>query len=220
MNNKKICFIICVNNKQYLSECQYYINNLIVPQGYEIDCITVWDAPSMTSGYNAAMKASEAKYKIYIHQDVFLVKKDFLFELLELFENDEIGMVGMIGSEKLPSDGCMWNGIRVGTIYSSNVYKAQQLKFLFGNGCKYKEVEAIDGLLMATQYDLDWREDLFKGWDFYDVSQSAEFIKNGYQVVVPNLKEPWCLHDDGFLDLDNYDESRKIYLREYKGIKE
>ena len=73
MNNKKICFIICVNNKQYLSECQYYINNLIVPQGYEIDCITVWDAPSMTSGYNAAMKASDAKYKIYIHQDVFLV---------------------------------------------------------------------------------------------------------------------------------------------------
>ena len=73
---------------------------------------------------------------------------------------------------------------------------------------------------MATQYDLDWREDLFKGWDFYDVSQSAEFIKNGYQVVVPNLKDPWCLHDDGFLNLNNYDESRKIYLSEYKGIKE
>ncbi len=27
-------------------------------------------------------------------------------------------------------------------------------------------VECIDGLLMATQYDVPWREDLFDGFDF------------------------------------------------------
>ena len=31
------------------------------------------------------------------------------------------------------------------------------------------EVEGVDGLLMATQYDIPWREDLFDGWDFYDL---------------------------------------------------
>ena len=31
------------------------------------------------------------------------------------------------------------------------------------------EVEAIDGLLMATQYDIPWREYLFYMWVFYDV---------------------------------------------------
>ena len=55
----------------YLDERVYYINKLEIPTEYEIDIITVRDADSMTSGYNAAMQTSDAKYKIYIHQDVF-----------------------------------------------------------------------------------------------------------------------------------------------------
>lgn len=43
---------------------------------------------------------------------------------------------------------------------------------------------AIDGLLMAAQYDVEWREDLFRGFHFYDTSQSLEFQKHGYQVGV------------------------------------
>ena len=77
------------------------------------------------------------------------------------------------------------------------------------------EVEAIDGLLMATQYDIPWREDLFDKWDFYDVSQSLEFIRHGYKVVVPYMEKPWCIHDDGFVNLVNYYGEREKLLREY-----
>ncbi len=41
----------------------------------------------------------------------------------------------------------------------------------------YEQVRVIDGLIMVTQYDLPWREDLFLGWHFYDVSQCLEFLK-------------------------------------------
>lgn len=41
------------------------------------------------------------------------------------------------------------------------------------------DVTAIDGMFMATQYDISWREDLFDGWDFYDISQSCEFTRGG-----------------------------------------
>lgn len=51
MNDKKICFIVCVNNDMYIDECVYYIRNLEIPSEYEIDIITVQDAGSMTSGY-------------------------------------------------------------------------------------------------------------------------------------------------------------------------
>jgi hypothetical protein len=77
------------------------------------------------------------------------------------------------------------------------------------------EVEAIDGLLMATQYDIPWRDDLFDKWDFYDVSQSLEFIRHGYKVVVPYMETPWCIHDDGFVNLKNYYEEREKLLKEY-----
>lgn len=98
MNDKKICFILCVNNDMYLDECVYYINKLEIPTEYEIDIITVRDADSMTSGYNAAMQTSDAKYKIYIHQDVFLIKKDMIYDILRIFEDNNIGMIGMIGT--------------------------------------------------------------------------------------------------------------------------
>ena len=56
---------------------------------------------------------------------------------------------------------------------------------------------------------------MFDKWDFYDCSQSMEFRRHGYQVAVPNMKEPWCVHDCGFIDLKQYDNERKKFVREY-----
>ena len=109
----------------------------------------------------------------------------------------------------------MWNGPRIGKLYFNMIYQSGESVIGEIEG-KYQEVEAIDGLLMATQYDVPWREDLFDKWDFYDISQSAEFLKAGYKVVVPNQTHPWCIHDDGFFNLKNYYNARKVFLEEYK----
>ena len=71
MNDHKFCFIICTNNDLYLNECLHYIDHLVIPEGYEVDVLTIQDAISITTGYNEGMHASDAKYKIYMHQDVF-----------------------------------------------------------------------------------------------------------------------------------------------------
>lgn len=217
MNDKKICFILCVNNDMYLDECVYYINKLEIPTEYEIDIITVRDADSMTSGYNAAMQTSDAKYKIYIHQDVFLIKKDMIYDILRIFEDNNIGMIGMIGTQKIPDDGCMWHGERIGRIYTNNILCSKEFIASEKNEKPYMQVEAVDGLFIATQYDIIWREDLFTGWDFYDASQSKEFSASGYKIVVPYMESPWCVHDEGFLNLDRYDHYRQIFLDEYMG---
>ena len=36
----------------------------------------------MTSGYNNAMKKTDAKYKVYLHQDVFILNHNFLMDIL------------------------------------------------------------------------------------------------------------------------------------------
>lgn len=108
MDSKKICFIICVNNDMFFKEALYYINKLNIPDGYTIDCITIYDATSMASGYNEGMLASDAKYKIYMHQDVLIINPDFLFYMLDIFKDNTIGMLGITGPEKMPSNGIMW----------------------------------------------------------------------------------------------------------------
>lgn len=211
---QKVCFIICSNDELYTSECLYYIDHLSVPEGYQIEVLTIEDAKSMTAGYNEAMQCSEAKYKVYLHQDTFIINPDFIPDFLDVFRQDEnIGMIGVIGSPKLPENGIAWKGERCGMLYEQCVYDT--LTFSKGNE-HLTEVEAIDGLLMITQYDIPWREDLFDKWDFYDCSQSQEFIRQGYKVVVPAMKEPWCVHDCGLMNLRNYEEERLKFLKEYR----
>ena len=85
MNTHKFCFIICTNNEIYLEECIHYINHLLIPEGYEIDLITITEATSMTEGYNQGMTSSDAKYKIYMHQDVFIINPNFMNDVLTVF---------------------------------------------------------------------------------------------------------------------------------------
>lgn len=221
MDSNKFCFIICANNPVLLEECIHYIQHLIIPDGYEIDLLTIGDAVSMTSGYQEAMEQSDARYKIYMHQDVFILNKYFLKDLLSVFEADSrIGMIGMVGYETVSPDGIMWHKKRVGEIYQkkkieSYIDYGEYRYSLSSDGYTYAAV--VDGLLMATAYDLPWNTQELKHFDFYDAFQSMEFLKSGYKIAVPTQRNPWCLHDDNQLsNLVHYDQYRQIFMEKYK----
>ncbi|MBR1598191.1 MAG: glycosyltransferase family protein [Lachnospiraceae bacterium] len=214
MDEGKVCFIMCVNDSQYEAEAAYYISRLLVPEGYSIDLLSVWDASGMAAGYNEAMSVSDAKYKVYLHQDTMIIEKDFITRMLNIFRDPSVGMMGMVGSVSLPEDCIMWHGDRIGRLYCCNVTHMDDWLVGAVSG-EYQEVKAIDGFLMATQYDIPWREDVFNKWDFYDVSQSFEFRNAGYKVVVPDMKTPWCIHDAGFMNLDNYYGERDKFMGLY-----
>ncbi|MBQ7920627.1 MAG: glycosyltransferase family protein [Lachnospiraceae bacterium] len=213
MDDKKVCFIICVNDDVYFSECVKYIQWLYVPEGIEIEILEIRGAVSMTSGYNEGMRCTDAKYKVYLHQDVFIKNRNFIKDIIDIFNADtQIGMIGMVGSEKLPANAVMWSGPRI--VYSQTT-PWEEYQYRMEDG--YCEVTCVDGLLIATQYDVEWREDIFTGWDFYDISQSFEMRRNGWKVVVPIQRNAWYIHDDKVvLQLWNYNSSRKVFLEEYK----
>lgn len=213
VKDKEVCFIICSNDQLYTEECLYYIAHLHVPDGYQINVLTIEDARSMTAGYNEGMCASDAKYKVYLHQDVFIINRNFIQDFLDVFEQDEkIGMIGMVGASRLSTAGIMWEGARQGALYNWKVRETKEVRM---SDDVLTQVEVIDGFLMITQYDIPWREDLFDGWDFYDCSQSKEFARRGYKVVVPRQGKPWCIHNSGCVSLMNYDMERLKFIREY-----
>ena len=213
---QEFCFIICTNDPVYAQECIYYINHLTVPEKIEIDILTVEEAKSLASGYNEAMQCSQAKYKVYLHHDTFIINPHFIQDCLDIFARDpQIGMLGNVGVKAMPSSGVMWDADRYGMLYEQHIYETELLANGIDSESAYLEVEAVDGFLMVTQYDIPWREDLFDKWDFYDCSQSMEFIRQGYKVVVPNMKQPWCVHDCGFINLKNYDVEKEKFIREY-----
>ena len=220
MNDHKFAFIICTNDTRLLEECLHYIDHLIIPEGYETELLTVTGAECITRAYNEAMQASDAKYKIYMHQDVFILNLNLLTDLLTIFASDpQIGMIGMVGYEKVSPDGIMWHTDRSGDLYmrSPKIPYPALSDYRYNIVDGYNYVAEIDGLFMATSYDLPWDTAKLNGWDFYDAFQSIHFLLKGYKIAVPCQKHPWCMHDDNkFPSLFHYDQYRQLFLQTYR----
>ena len=218
MDDRKICFISCVNNVEDYEECLLYLKQLDIPNGMEIEVLSIEQADSMTAGYSSAMHSSNAKYKIYLHQDVYIIKHDFLYDILRIFrKHRDVGLIGLAGSAHLPDSAIWWQDtssyMHLAQIPCSELIEVQK------KGCiesDFAYMEAVDGLLMATQYDVEWREDVFKGWHFYDISACMEFLKAGYRIAVPRQDKPWCIHECGskWLD-DGYLHWRQVFWNTY-----
>lgn len=155
----KIAVITCVNNEEEYAQALSYINRLHVPDGYELDVIAVREASSMAAGYQMAMEHTDARYKIYMHQDTFIINREFLRDMLSVFRSDDrIGAIGMVGCDDVPINAqavAAWN---VGCVYHNCI--PARVQYTQRADRQPVDVEAVDGLLLATQHDVRWREDL------------------------------------------------------------
>lgn len=220
VNDRKICFITCVNDPHLFDRARQYMRLLQVPEGFEVEYVPITDAASMTSGYNRAMKMTDAKYKIYLHQDVFIIYPNFLLDILRLFaKHSYVGMLGMIGiGSPLPEDAVWVKAPNsYGKLYGLNYDSPGELMLIQFRDFlgEYQKARVVDGMLIATQYDLPWREDLFTGWHFYDTSQSMEFVKKGYEVGIVKQHVPWTIHACDVNQMIGYEEARRIFVQEY-----
>lgn len=217
-NPDKICFITCVNDEDWYSECLLYLQHLEMPEGMQAEYLPIRGAKSMCAGYNEGLRRSDAKYKVYLHQDTLVVNKQMVRDLKALFADESIGAVGVIGCRNLPRSGIWWDGMRT---YGRVLHACEPESVVDSVGMQpegaYMEVEAVDGLFIAMQYDIPWREELFTGWHLYDTSICKEVQRSGKRVVVPNQTEEfWCIHCPKEKPLaSDYRGYQKTFLKEY-----
>lgn len=196
MDTRGIAFIICKNDTAWFEECVRYIQDLYIPEGYTVDVLSIEDAGSVSLAYNAAMESSGAKYKIYLYEDTFIFHKDLIPDMLKIFNEDSsVGMIGMVGCQKvLPDMGCRqhWD---MGRVYVDDGLRVRDYDLRSGQNAKesYSFAEAIDGFLIATQYDLKWQEELADGRSC-SVSHSLDMTAFGKKIVIPWQVKPWCCH--------------------------
>ncbi len=227
-------FITCVDDETQYDICLRYVEALQIPSGYAMEKIAVFGATSMAEGYQRAMEASTARYKIYIHQDAYLVHRALLSELVNLFRTyPRLGMVGVTGGTRLPASvlfsmnnpfhsyGREWDYRRPGGPSSllgpANRRRLHftRLRSFVGD---YLPAVAVDGFFMATQYDIPWIHPQF-GFDLYDQVQALEFIKAGLEVGVARQETIWCVHWGPLQEPSREQHrSRQIGLRYKAGV--
>jgi len=207
LNPRAVAFISCVNDEAQYRTCLRYIDALEIPSGYTLEKIAVLGATSMAEGYQRAMEASAARYKIYVHQDTYVIHQGLLPEFLHLFRTfPRLGMVGVLGATQLPASGLWWVNNsrncygRVWEYYHPAGFPAS----LFAKGVlhfsryrsfvsDYMPVAVVDGIFMATQYDIPWISPV-GGFMLYDQVHSLEFVRAGLEVGVARQEAIWCLH--------------------------
>jgi hypothetical protein len=143
-------------------------------------------------------------------------------------------MVGVMGTTRLPASGIWWvnnashsygwdwlyvrlasvlRGISLLPTSYQRRLRFQRLRSFVGD---YLPAVAVDGLLMATQYDLPWIDPL-GGFMLYDQVQSLEFIKAGLEVGIARQEAIWCIHWGPLEDLSDERHLRREADIQYMG---
>lgn len=233
----EIACIMCANDEDYIKEMILYLKRQKMPEGDHLSLYIVRGAKSMTAGYELARKSIPAEIKIYMHQDTFIFDEEYLMNLVETLRSADYAMLGLAGTKKLPGSAiwgesdpddmrfCLYQDFVLQVLEAvtdASAVSSRELSADMSTGEECQEVESIDGVLMATREDVPWREDLFKGFHFYDISQCMEYKRRGYWVgIFENGGRAGVLHEVNVSKNDAYErlyeEARRRFLQEYHG---
>ena len=211
MNWKKIAVIIHKTDENFYNQLVTEIKSLKLPKGFKLEILPA-EGTERFAAYNKQMKKSDAKYKIYVDEKISVLDKNIFQKIIQIFRVDKkIGVIGVSGAINFSTHGiCLDSVQRCGKVFFRTEKKFVNWGDIKGD---FKAVESVDGFFMATQYDFDWREDIFHATSFGDNAQCLEFRRKGYSVVVLNCEEPpiWFAQDKWVIDED----SRNNFLNEY-----
>jgi len=134
----------------------------------------------ISKAYNRAADRAKHDILIFMHNDVFLFKKNWVAEIADFIEkNPSSGVVGLYGAKTLRRDG----SFRGKTIVHSKKDFPSMKK-------THERVAVVDGLLMAMNKEVfkkagGFNEDFF--FHFYDKDLSLRIMKRGYQNYILSI---------------------------------
>jgi Glycosyltransferase like family len=213
-----VAFLCCSDDESKLARLEGSIHALEPHPGTDVGLFAVHERESIGRAYNRLLdQAAGWRYKVYVHQDVVLLNRGLVADLLRLFRHRALALVGVAGVRFLPPSYVWWNGSGLYGRVLEDHGRGPELRDFGDPDGDYARVECVDGLFLATQYDLPWDERI-PGFHFYDVAQSTRFLLRGYDVGVARQHDAWVRHDIGERDdrpSPAYESSRLAFAQIY-----
>ena len=189
-----IAFIVYGDDEWIISENIDYINSLIIPEGLSIEIIKVIGNEELSDKLEAGRVQTNAKVKIYLNQNSYIIDKNFVLKILKAFEdNPKVGIIGTRGCYKnIDTDKIEFIG--------NNLYQQYGLGSQIGilkEGYEQGIIEtlAIDNHIMITAKDTPWGGNSSNA----NIVKSVELRHMGYNTAVIVEDNPMVLFDNGIL---------------------
>ncbi|MCQ2204757.1 MAG: glycosyltransferase family protein [Bacteroidales bacterium] len=193
-----ISFIICSTNK---SLPPLFEQNIKETVGCEYEIIVIDNSNNQYSifeAYNEGIKRSKYEYLVFCHDDIMFRTNNVGNVLKNAFQDDKIGLVGVIGTCLLPRMPFGWWAAGKKYYVGSVIGSRKKDKVVSGykkldiGVCSYSDAVACDGLFLAIpkrlfdKGSLNWDNETFTGFHCYDLDICMQTIQAGYKVVVAN----------------------------------
>lgn len=186
-------FIIFYKEEQCLNRCISCINDFEIPQGVSLDVLGVSEGESVSEAYDFAMNESEADYKVYVRENVYIVNRHFLSDMIAYMEaNPDVAMAGPVGGEK-QGRFIEWTKGKINIV---NSVRADS--FAKGEGT----ADYLLGELLVTRTDISWKTDR-EQW--FDIRHCERLREEGFRLGVFPQSEPWCVWEYGAVGCERND---------------
>ena len=192
MNEKGIAILVWKRNEEHYANCIEGLRQLQYPAGYEVQVYTLTDQDTFTKQCSSVLAESDAKYKIYLSDEMRITALTFVQDMLNIFADGTIGMIGFFGSTELPlSANIMDAPNKYGSVFMPAGGVLEEMRFGEGTADVIADVRAILPSLFVTQYDVPWDAN-YTGQYYAVQEQCRNFTRRGYRVVVPIVETPFC----------------------------
>ena len=187
---KEVCFIIYKSKYIEYADTIEYIKELIIPLDVNVDCLVIEGHEKQENAYEEGRLATKAKYKVYLNANDYILNKNFICEVMNIFaQNERIGIVGLMGG--IEKEG---KYIKYGQSQEDSIVFGvrQEKERIIEN--TIKEVSILEESVIVTTMDIPWIDDTDNRL-MNIAEQCKEIIKQGYKVVVARQETPWCMRE-------------------------
>ena len=214
-DERKIAVLARKTDQARYDFCMFSLQNAGWPAGYAVEYFTIDAVRPYAAQVNKVLAVTDAKYKIYINDDVCLVRKQAIEEMLAIFQDESIGMLGVVGSQSLPVGGNLMDSpYKRGVIYLPAEGDVSEMRFGDAAG-DVVDVRCLLPSFFATQRDFSWDECDYKRQYYAVLAHCRAMEISGGRVVVPLPAEVWCAYQVKEVSFDADEGERKRFLAAY-----
>jgi len=165
MDEEKIAIIIYRQEDASYQRLMEQLATLEIPEIHgrpaEVEVVTMEGDGGRAAAYNAGMRQSSARCKVYLDTAVAWLNPRLLKMILEIFQwPGHVGMVGFFGSS-LPLDGDFRHARRKFGHFAWAEPQSGNVQQTHGeSGIFCQRVQAVDGTCLATCEDVPWDEEV------------------------------------------------------------
>lgn len=185
-----ISIIICARRPDISSELKENIKNTI---GVNYELVIIDNSSngySIFQAYNKGVSLSKYPFLLFMHDDILYHTADWGLKIIEHFENEKIGAVGIAGTPYLSHFPGSWWSSYLGFLYllqSDTPGAKPELHDFSPSITNSRKCVALDGVWFCIRKSLfdfiHFDETNFSGFHFYDIDITLQVYKQGFQLL-------------------------------------